>query len=215
MAIDVRSPAGFIDRLMHSASGRKLISEAEREAAAETLARRRDLAGQLTTLNREQEQEVGRRKVEIEGATAAHTKATKALEAAGQALNRVVLAARSASWGYDRKRSAVERELQETAPAEVMALIGELIQLRDDAQRSGYQMRSWHDWTGREHGSSNHESVAAHMAAIRTAMAAAEALKLEYLEPKALADRLKTIRTTIPAIKPPDGPPGAKAEAIQ
>lgn len=209
----VMDPTKFLDKLMHSPSGRKLIDDATRESDAALAARRKELVAELERVNTEHLRAVTGLNEAVQQALERNKAAWDALKASESVVRAANAARSSASSRHGRGRDLLEYELRETASGEIATLTTELGQAREAAMRNGHRTRSWSDWTGRQHSSSNHESVSAHLMAIRDALESAEALKLEHLDPKALAARIKTIRGSIPAIAAAAGPPDAKEEA--
>lgn len=212
MAVDVKSPAGFLAKLMGSPSGQALIKKVTAEELAATLARRQELASQMTKLDREREQEAQRLRADVDTARKKRDKAAAELAAAQQELNRTTGVASGASHRHGHQRALLERELVESASPAIDDFAEEMMRAHDQAMRDGIRTGETRDWTGRRTHQSNRESVVAFLAATRATREAALALKLEPLDEKALMARLAALRAALPEIAGIEAAPAA-AEA--
>jgi hypothetical protein len=189
-----------VERILKSPLGQEI----EREAAAELQATRRGLAAELRALDAARERSAPQLTAGVDKAVAAYRAVEVKLKAAGDVLATAQRAMRSASWDYDRRRAAFERELRMSAPAELFAFLAELDDMAADA-RNGGRSEVVKGWLTRST-YTNRESIVAHLAAIREARPAVEALMLEALEPAELAARIAAIRRAIPPIEGPRAP---------
>jgi hypothetical protein len=193
-------PTAFLERLRTSAIGQKIIAEDEQTT---------ELVEELAQLTREHERA-------LPALVKAEEKALDRLQQARAAVRdaeRAHLAAmgerQSATSRLDSARSQREAQLRASAPEAIDAFLQEIARLADDTRANGLRFEDVHvGIIGRSFARiSNAVSVRTRLEALSEARLAAEALKLEALAPKQLAERISAIREGIPQVTPPQAPP--------
>jgi len=192
----------FIERLEASGVGREILEKEQ----AETLARRRQLVKELAKITAEHEAALPALIESEEKAAAKVRRAEEAFEAA-QASHRAALYARvTAANSLESARGPLVGELLASAPREIDAFIAEMRDLFEKTRRleiSSPPMRpgvfGGIDPDDVAAADAAYQNLTSRLARIRSAIPEAEALKLEALDSKELAERLDGLRQTTTA----------------
>lgn len=110
-----------LQTLLDTPTGRTMVAELESEMAAQTLARRLELAAELKRM-RTDTRESDKAAADVEKARAEVSKQNEQARAAVVKLHRAQQAAQAISSRDDRKLAKVETELRKTAPRDVREL---------------------------------------------------------------------------------------------
>ncbi len=188
-------------RLLENSS---VLREMREEAAAEVLARRKAQAAELHKLERDAVRDFPKLRASLDAAIGELRELEKSLEAARDKYRAAANRVSSVSFERSRARDHLEAQLRETAPPEIDQFIR---WARDDwdatakAASTSLETRR-QKVTGQRRliGTSNAPSVRVRLEALRTAIAAAEELKLEAIESSSVADRLDKLRAELPPV---------------
>jgi hypothetical protein len=193
-----------LERFLESPVGQELAAQAEEKR----LRRRQALTAEIDALTADHEKAVPRLVGALERAEEDRRKAEQALRGKERALSSARMAHLEAGNRFQHELGIRRHELEETADPLIEAFVREMNDAHDSTRNGKLHLV---EHPGRENPYTggrksvtytNHRSLRAHLAGLRAAASAAEALKYEPLTEGEVTETLERIRATIPPIGP-------------
>lgn len=193
--------------LLTSSVGRQLIESAEAEVAAETLARRQEMARERKQLITRAESELPKLRAAADAAAAKLVAARAALKAAETEVNRALSISLAASARHTHSLARIDRDLQTSAPTAVAEALSRLQVLSDETHFVlSFGSTHEHYFDGptqrgvRAVFYSNVRGVERRLEAIRSARATLLELQLLPLTTQEVVKRIASIMDALPPV---------------
>jgi hypothetical protein len=201
MGYPLRDHSAIIDALADTTTVRNALAE----RSAKEVDQRRNLVAELHQLDHNAKKELPVSRAAVEKAAEALYAIQRAEREAAQKVLAAQAAASAASWQFDYRRQQIVSRLTDGASPEIDAFIrwcdDEMNEARKRFEYATHAVANQVTGTRRTVTTNNGKSVSARVAALASAVKAAEALKLDP-DQEVVPTKLKELRESVPQVEP-------------